>query len=137
MARETLFEGTLRENISMMHPDISEEHIWDVITDCQLSDLVNQWPNGLETPLQSEGLQMPGSVVRKILLARALVKKPKILVLEHFLEVFQKEEAAYFKAFLTRKEAPWTLLMVGQNKPEKGLWDKVWHIKAGTINEEQ
>ncbi|MGA1385601.1 MAG: peptidase domain-containing ABC transporter [Flavobacteriaceae bacterium] len=137
LARETLFEGTLRENISLMHPDISEEQIWEAIADCHLADLVNQWPNGLETPLQSEGLQMPGSVVRKILLARALVKKPKILVLEHFLEVFQKEEAAYFKDFLTRKEASWTLLMVGQNKPEKGYWNKVWHIEEGTINEEQ
>jgi hypothetical protein len=58
-------------------------------------------------------------------------------VLEHFLEVFQKEEAAYFKDFLTRKEASWTLLMVGQKKPKKGYWNKVWHIEEGTINEEQ
>ena len=135
LARETLFEGTLRENITLMHPDVTEDQIWQVIGDCHLTELINQWPLGLETPLQSEGLQMPGSVVRKILLARALVKRPKLLVLEHFLEVFQRDEAAYFKSFLTRNEAPWTLLMVGQNPPEKGVWNKVWHIESGTINE--
>ena len=62
---------------------------------------------------------MAYTISKKIILARALVKQPKLLILEDPLDHFDKEEATKLINLLASPQSPWSLVVVSNN----GLWD--------------
>ncbi|RZT00023.1 peptidase domain-containing ABC transporter [Aquimarina brevivitae] len=115
LTEESPFEGTLRENITFGNPDISTEQVMWAIEKMGLTDFVKQQPNGLQTIIYPEGQQIPYTVSKKIVLARSIVRKPRLLILKDPLDQFNEPEVSRIIDFLTDPANPWALVVVSQN----------------------
>lgn len=133
LSEETPFEGSIRENITFGNPDISDETIYETFKNIGLIDFLKQQPNGLDTILKPEGKQIAYTISKKIVLARAIVKNPKLLILEDPLDQFQKEEIKKIIAFLTKPAQPWSLVVVSNNDIWKKSCNKRIELKKGLI----
>lgn len=115
LSEETPFEGTLRENITFGDSSITDEDVFWAVEKVGLSEFVKQSSKGLNTIIKPEGKQLSYTKAKKIILARAIVMKPKILILEDPLDQFEIEEAKQIINFLTDKNRPWTLIVSSIN----------------------
>ncbi|WP_370104101.1 peptidase domain-containing ABC transporter [Winogradskyella sp.] len=115
LADETPFEGTIRENITFGNKEISDEQLMWAIENVGLTQFIKESPQGVNTVLYPEGKQISFTVAKKIVLARAIVDRPKILILEDPLEQFEQNEVKKIVDFLTDDANPWTLIVVSTN----------------------
>ena len=115
LANETTFEGTIRENICFGNSEVSDEDIFKAATQVGLMEFIKESPNGLDTILYPEGKRMSFTVVKKLVLARAIVDKPQLLILEDPLEHFEDDEAKKIIDFLVDARNPWALIVVSTN----------------------
>ncbi len=77
-----LFSGTIIDNIAYGLKDVSEADVWEVIRKVGLEDLVEKLPEGLHTQLGEHGDKLSGGQRQRISIARALIRKPKIIVFD-------------------------------------------------------
>lgn len=127
------FEGTILENITFGRTDISKEHLNEVLKNVGLLSFVKSQPKGLGTILYPEGQQIPFTVSKRILLARAIVHQPKLLLLKDPLEYFEAQEAEKLVQYLTAEERPWALVVSSQNRYWKTYCNKIIEISKGEI----
>jgi ABC-type bacteriocin/lantibiotic exporter with double-glycine peptidase domain len=108
---ESLFEGTLLENITLGRDKATFENMRWVVESLGLSKLINDLPLGYNTPVLPQGKQFSKSTIAKILIARSIVDKPRLLLLENSFSVFSKEDRTNILQFLMNHEHEWTLLL--------------------------
>jgi ABC-type bacteriocin/lantibiotic exporter with double-glycine peptidase domain len=80
--QQDVFLGTLWENLTMGATDVDREYLQDLCRETGLYDFVASQKAGFDTPLQPMGKQLPGGVIKRILLVRSLLQKPKLLLIE-------------------------------------------------------
>ena len=123
LAMEAPFEGTIRENITFGNPDVSDREILEALDQVGLTSYIQEQPKGLGTVLHPEGKQISYTISKKLVLARAIAKHPKILILEDPLDHFSPKESKRLIDFLTHKDRPWSLIVVSDNP----YWEKHCH----------
>ena len=132
-SEEDPFEATLKENITFGDSSISDEDIYKVIEQTGLTDFVKEQPKGLNSMIYPEGKRISYTISKKIILARAIIKKPKLLILEDPLDQFEVEETNRIMDFLLDKSNSWTLIVVSLNP----RWQEKCHntitLKEGKI----
>jgi len=133
LADETPFEGSIRDNITFGNKDISEQQLLWAIDKVGLSLFIKESPQGLNTVLYPEGKQISFTVAKRIVLARAIVSKPKILILEDPLEHFELEEVDRIISFLTDDTNPWALVVVSMSNDWSQSCTQVITLKKGEI----
>lgn len=77
-----LFSGTIRDNITYGMSDISEEMLESVVEAANLSKLINELPDGLDTWIGENGGELSGGQRQRIAIARAIIRNPKVIVLD-------------------------------------------------------
>jgi ABC-type bacteriocin/lantibiotic exporter with double-glycine peptidase domain len=115
LTEETPFEGSILENLTFGDPNISDSDINWALDKCGLAKFVKEQPFGLKTMLYPEGRQLPLVIAKKIVLARSIIRKPKLLLLKDPLEQFPSDEATRIMDFLTEKGNAWSLVVVSNN----------------------
>ena len=133
LADETPFEGTIRENITFGNTEISDEQLMWAIENVGLRQFIKESPQGLNTVLYPEGKQTSGTTAKKIGLARAIVNKPKVLILENPLEHFELEEVNRIISFLADVSNPWALVVVSISNDWSKSCTQVITLKKGEI----
>ncbi len=133
ISSETPFEGTILDNITFGDSDISEETVNWAIEKTGLREFVKHQPKGIKTIIYPEGKQISDTVAKKLLLARAFVKRPSLLILEDALEQFDTEEANKIIEFILDKSNTWTLIVVGEQKHWKQKCDRIIELENGKI----
>ncbi len=133
LADETTFEGTIRENITFGNESISEDQLLWAIDKVGLNQFIKESPQGLNTFLYPEGKQISFTIAKKIVLARAIVSKPKVLILEDPLEHFERNEADQIISFLTDDSSPWALVVVSMSNDWSKSCTQVITLKKGEI----
>lgn len=133
LADETPFEGTIRENITFGNTEISDEQLMWAIENVCLTQFIKESPKGLNTMLYPEGKQTSFSVAKKIVLARAIIDKPRVLILEDPLEQFEEKEVKKITKFLTDEANPWTLIVVSANNDWSSNCTQVITLNEGEI----
>ncbi|MBU6343255.1 MAG: ATP-binding cassette domain-containing protein, partial [Bacteroidetes bacterium] len=84
-SQEDLFKGTIRENLTMGNPKIPLQRLLMVIEQVGLTEFIHEQNNGLDTEILPAGKNIPGSIITKLLVARAILPQPKLLVMESML----------------------------------------------------
>ena len=115
---ETPFEGTILENITFNNPLISQDDLKWAIDSVKLGDFIKSLPKGLDTKIYPEGKQLSSSNAQKILLARSIINRPKILFYEDALDKMDNDAAQEVIDFITSDENKWTLIVSSKN----GYW---------------
>ncbi|WP_298952505.1 ATP-binding cassette domain-containing protein [uncultured Nonlabens sp.] len=116
LGEESPFEGTLRDNITFGDSSVSDERIYWVLEKLGLVNYLKKLPKGLDTIIFPEGKQLSYTVAKKIVLARSVVRHPKMLILKDPLDQFESEESARIMDFLTDKANGWSIVVVSQNR---------------------
>ncbi|WP_420401078.1 peptidase domain-containing ABC transporter [Flagellimonas sp.] len=115
LSEESPFEGTLLNNITFGNSSISRDDVYWALENTGLTEFVKEQPQGLNTIIYPEGRQIPYAVSKKIVLARSIVRKPKLLVLKDPLDQFGEAEAEKIMDFLTDPANGWALVIVSEN----------------------
>ncbi len=115
-----LFHGTIADNIGMGREEIKLAELLESIKISGLTDFIKNLPDGLETTVDPEARRLPRNVSSRILLARAIAHKPKLLLLEDPLSDIPQDERESLIAQLTNPNNPWNII-VTTNEP---LWLK-------------
>ncbi len=106
-----IFEGSFRENITMGR-QIEEEALMEVINILNLNAYFAYQPNGIECPVDSGGQRLPRSIIQKLLIARLILTKPKLLLLEDPLFFIEENEKIQIVDYLMDPKREWTVVVI-------------------------
>jgi len=112
---ETPFEGSFLDNITFKDSSVSQEDLKWAIDGVQLTSYIKSLPESLETPIFPEGRQLSSSNAQKVLLARSIIHKPKILFYEDPTDTMDEKVANEIIDFITAKEHNWTIIVSSKN----------------------
>lgn len=133
LTEETPFEGSIKENLTFGNPNIIDDDIFEVLEKVGLMNFVKEQPKGLKTILYPDGKQMSHTVSKKLVLARAILKKPKLLILEDALDRFNTNETNSVINYLTHKDRPWALIVVSGNDTWRTKCTETIELEKGGI----
>ncbi|WP_238997761.1 ABC transporter ATP-binding protein [Nocardioides limicola] len=127
-----LFEDTVRGNVTL-GGDFTDEQVWEALRIAQADGFVAALAHGLDTELGERGTSLSGGQRQRISLARALVRRPRLLVLDDATSAVDPEVEARILAALRSEGAAATLLVVAYRKATIGLADEVLFLDDGRI----
>lgn len=130
---ETPFEGTVLENITFNNPLIPYEDLKWAIESVKLGPFIKSLPDGLDTKIFPEGRQLSSSNAQKIILARSIVNKPKIVFYEDPIEKMDEDAANEIIDFLTDSKNNWTLIVSSKNSYWEQKCTRKITMKEGKI----
>ncbi|NRT11821.1 peptidase domain-containing ABC transporter [Flavobacterium sp. 14A] len=130
---ESPFEGSYLENISFNDPAITQEDLKWAIDGVQLSSYIKSLPDSLETPIFPEGRQLSSSNAQKILLARSIIHKPKILFYEDPTDTMDTIVANAIIDFITDEAHQWTIIVSSKNPYWKTKCNREITMEKGRI----
>lgn len=133
LSEETPFEGTIRENLIFSNDKFKDDKICEILEIVGLGQFLKEQPKGLETVIRPEGKQISFTVAKKLILARAIIKEPKLLILEDPLDQFNLEETIRIIDYLTDASKPWSLIVVSSKKSWKMKCSKIVTLENGKI----
>ncbi|UKM63550.1 ATP-binding cassette domain-containing protein [Flavobacteriaceae bacterium GSB9] len=133
LSDETPFEGTIRENLTFGNPEISDEKIYETLDIVGLKPFIKDQLKGLNTVLYPDGKQLSFTISKKLVLARAILKNPKLLILEDALDRFNQAETNTIIDYLTHKDRPWGLIVVSSNDAWIDKCNELINLDRGTI----
>ena len=110
-----IFEGSIEENILMGRTDIDRSTLYRAIDLANLDNSLIAFPKGLQTPLISEGLNISIGERLRILIARAIVKNPKLLILDDVFFGIDEKTKLKILSNLIDPALPWTVLDISHD----------------------
>ncbi len=132
-----LFDDTVRGNVTLDvqvgGADVSDEQVWAALRAAQADGFVAALPKGLDTQLGERGTSLSGGQRQRISLARALVRRPRLLVLDDATSAVDPEVEARILSALREGDNDATLVVVAYRKATIALADEVVHLQDGRI----
>lgn len=131
LSRQSIFHGTIRENITVGNETVSETKLREVLQLVGLSDYIYGLKDDLETQLLPEGKHMSNANISKLILARSLCFEPKLLLLEEELNYLNGLESDTLLDYIF--SGPWTLVAVSTEDRMLRRAERIVVLDAGKI----
>ena len=112
--RAQLFSGTIRENLLWGNPNATEADLWQALETAQARDFVEEKPGGLDEPVSQGGRNFSGGQRQRLTIARALVRKPEILILDDSASALDFATDAKLRRAIREMEGGPTVFIVSQ-----------------------
>ena len=127
-----LFDSTIRENITL-DQQFGEEEVWAAVRLAGAEEFVRQLPEGLETQLGERGTTLSGGQRQRLALARALVRKPRLLILDDATSAVDPSVEAEILRALKHADLPSTIVVVAYRPSSIRLADEVVFVDQKRI----
>ena len=134
LQKNTLFSGTIKENLRWGNPDATDEELVHACRLAQADDFICTFPDGYDTYIEQGGTNVSGGQKQRLCIARAILRKPKILILDDSTSaVDTKTDALIRQAF--REEIPnTTKIIIAQRISSVMDADQIVVMDNGRIN---
>jgi ATP-binding cassette, subfamily B, bacterial len=129
ISQQDIFEGTLMENICMGLDDVPITEIQNLCNKTGLTDYISTLKNGFDTPLSATGRKLPGHAIKKILLVRALLNKPKLLLLEEPWIGLEEQNQQQIRQLLLKEMNNATVFVITNDDDFAKACDKTIELK--------
>jgi ABC-type bacteriocin/lantibiotic exporter with double-glycine peptidase domain len=133
LSDETPFEGSIRDNLVFGNKQVKDKIIFEALETVGLNQFLKEQANGLETVIYPEGKQISYTIAKKMILARAIIKEPKIMILEDPLDQFNLSETKKIISYLTDAKRPWALIVVSSKKSWRTQCNQIITLEKGEI----
>ncbi|MBK6628695.1 MAG: ATP-binding cassette domain-containing protein [Flavobacteriales bacterium] len=133
--QDEVFSGTIQDNITMGRPWVTTEDVRIASERTGLAAQIARLPLGLMTPLDPNGTRLPRSLVKRVILARCLASRPKLLLIEDDLAMFDTADRDALLHELTTRGAPWTLVLVSNDPSVQARCERHVHLDDGRLHE--
>ncbi len=131
--RSVLFSGTVRENLKLGKKDATDNELYEALRVAQALDFVNEKPKGLDEIIEQDGKNFSGGQRQRLTIARALVKKPEILILDDSSSALDYNTEANFRKSLIENTKGITVITVSQRATSIKHCDKIIVFDEGKI----
>ncbi|MFZ1749601.1 MAG: ATP-binding cassette domain-containing protein, partial [Saprospiraceae bacterium] len=129
---DRIFNGSLLENLTVGR-NINLEEVVEMMNHTGLNEFINNLPQGYDTQIGPQGKRLPGSVNQKIVLARNLLKRPRLLIVEDIFRNLEKQEKIeIFKYILSHSEKR-TVIILSKDPDIIKLTDRIITMDDGHI----
>ncbi len=132
-----IFAGTIKENILVGRKRITGIDLEWALSMVGLLDVLRHLPNGLETTLSTNTEMLSRGQKDRIMIARALLSRPGLLVIDSMLDRLPDEEARIILAGLIAKPRPWTLLVATNRGELAAMLDEQWTLGVPSTLEKE
>jgi ABC-type bacteriocin/lantibiotic exporter with double-glycine peptidase domain len=131
---DKVFSGTILENVSLNKENVSFNDVMWAIEKVGLKEMVKTLPDGYNTHISTNYNQFSRNTIQKIILARAIVTKPKLLLLEYAFEYFGLKTKKDLIDFICENDNPWTVVAASNDPTIAQACDKVIILKDGVVS---
>lgn len=128
-----LFNGNIRENLLMIAPNATEEQLWDALEFAASAEFVRKLPQGLNTLIGDRGIRLSGGERQRLVLARAILRKPSILILDEATSSLDTENEAKIQEALDRLQGKLTIIVIAHRLSTIRNADQVIVMDQGRI----
>lgn len=132
-----LFAGSLRSNLLFVRPDTSDQEIIEAMEEVGLSGLLRALPHGLEERIGPDGCQLSGGERQRLALARALLKKPKVLILDEATSCLDFNSEVTVLENLRRLLNRSTHIVVSHRQSTLSMFERIVVLCGGRIVEDR
>lgn len=131
--KAVLFKGTIRSNLQWGKPDATEEEMWQAVTLAQAREVVEGKDGGLDARVAQNGRNFSGGQRQRLTIARALVRKPEILILDDSASALDYATDAKLRAALKGLEGSTTTFIVSQRASTIRHADRILVLDDGEL----
>ena len=131
--RAVLFTGTIRDNMRWACPDATDEQIWNALEIAQAADFVRGKPGGLDEKVDTAGRNFSGGQRQRLTIARALVPRPAILILDDSASALDYATDAALRKALKEKTSGMTVFIVSQRATAVQRADRILVLDDGAL----
>ena len=114
LQKNTLFSGTIRENLLWGNPDATDEQLWAACRSACADEFLERMPDGLDTDLGQGGVNVSGGQKQRLCIARAILKQPKVLILDDSTSAVDTATDAKIRAAFASELKDTTKLIIAQ-----------------------
>jgi ABC-type multidrug transport system fused ATPase/permease subunit len=128
-----LFNESIKENLLIVQPNANEEQIWEALEFSSAAEFVKKLPNGLDTMIGDRGIRLSGGERQRLVLARAILRNPSILVLDEATSALDTENEAKIQEALERLKGRMTIIVIAHRLSTIRNADQVVVLEQGEI----
>ncbi|PLR87272.1 ABC transporter ATP-binding protein [Bacillus sp. V33-4] len=128
-----LFNSSIRQNLLLMEPNATEEQMWEALELAAADDFVKSLSKGLDTKIGDRGIRLSGGERQRLVLARAILRKPSILVLDEPTSALDTENEIRIQEALQKLKKKMTILIIAHRPSTINHADQVIVLDQGEI----
>lgn len=128
-----LFNTSIRENLLLVEPNANEQQLWEALEFSSAAEFVNGLPDGIDTLIGDRGIKLSGGERQRLVLARAILRNPSILVLDEATSALDTENEAKIQEALDRLKGKMTIIVIAHRLSTIRNADQVVVLDEGEI----
>ncbi|WP_027092712.1 ABC transporter ATP-binding protein [Cohnella thermotolerans] len=128
-----LFHASIRENLRIVRPDADEAEMWEALRFSASDTFVERLPEGLDTVVGDRGVRLSGGERQRIVLARAILRRPSILVLDEATSALDTENEERIQEAIDRLKGKMTLIVIAHRLSTIRNADQVIVMERGEV----
>ena len=134
LQKNLLFSGTIKENLRWGNKNATDEEIIEACKLAQADEFISTFPKGYDTYIEQGGSNVSGGQKQRLCIARALLKKPKILILDDSTSAVDTKTDAYLRKAMKEYIPDTTKIIIAQRISSVEEADRIIVMENGTIN---